>query len=228
MAVAEGSAASTYPARPATVRDFRGVTDGMWAAATGPRTSKKPTKRRMAAAVESALADVIDWLAKHPEDCTSVKALAEALSGEVVDKLTAELEPAGRLARRQQVAHHFWCSLLAAFAQTMKAVDQVPDAVVKILLQHKESSAWAGIPDAAIKVAVHAAWRAIKNLPVLGGYDHLLRTVRILAVAICPAPESHKEVFEYCVKPMYGALLTPIVQDETVRRLERALPPGWI
>ncbi|MFI9508632.1 hypothetical protein [Nocardia sp. NPDC052566] len=226
--MAGGGAASTYPQRPSTTSDFRKATDAAWAVATGPRTSKKPTKRRKAAAVESLFADVVDWMATHPDDLESVRTLAEALAGEVADELSEGLEPGARLARRQLLADHFWCSLLAAFAQVMATVDEVPKAVSKLLLQHKQSTPWAAVPDAVITAAVHLAWKAIKSLPVFEGYDHALFIVRVLAVAICPAPENHREVFEYCVKPFLNDLIKPILQDRTVDMLREALPEGWI
>lgn len=41
----------------------------------------------------ATFADIIDWLANHPEDCTSIEALAAALGDEVVDELMKGLTP---------------------------------------------------------------------------------------------------------------------------------------
>ncbi|MFJ4657969.1 hypothetical protein ACIP5Y_42440 [Nocardia sp. NPDC088792] len=228
MALADGSAAARYPERPSTSGAFRDATNAEWAAATGPRTPKRITKRRRAAATESMFADVADWLATHPDDCRSIQTLAEALAGEVADKLSEGLEEDARLSHRQLLAHHFWCAMLAAFAQTMGTIDKVPDAVADLLTEHKQSTPWKSVPDLAITAAVHLGWKAIKSLPVFDGYDHALFTVRVLAVAICPAPESHRAVFEHCVKPFVGDLIKPILQKSTVEKLEKTLPDGWI
>jgi hypothetical protein len=77
-------------------------------------------------------------------------------------------------------------------------LNDVPEAVIAFLLQRKTSAVSTKVPEVAIRVALHTAWKAINTLPVFTQFAQLLRTVRILGLAICPCPENHRDVFEYC------------------------------
>ena len=74
------------------------------------------------------------------------------------------------------------------------------------------------------RVAAQAAVNALMTLSPARQFDDLLRAMRILAVATCPAPEYHKTVASCCLKPLETFVLSSVTKQE----LTRALPSGWM
>ena len=65
------------------------------------------------------------------------------------------------------------------------------------------------VTSAVVDIVVDRVWSAFKgavigNIPLLSIITHedTLRSLRIIAVFICPAPEDHKEVREHALKPL--------------------------
>jgi len=83
------------------------------------------------------------------------------------------------------------------------------------------------VTSAVVDIVVDRVWSAFKgtmfgNVPLLSVITHeeTLRSLRILAVFICPAPEDHKEVREHALEPLYDDARA-IITAQTKARLAR-------
>jgi hypothetical protein len=54
----------------------------------------------------------------------------------------------------------------------------------------------------AVKLTVAGLKQLISRLALVGQIDDVQRALRILAVLMCPAPEHHRAVVEYCIDPL--------------------------
>lgn len=219
-----------------SLTEYRNRADKRWNRASKPPPKKprrKPTKPQREAATDSAVGDIVDWLASHPTTAQQIEAIAEKLSTEVVAELDRAIGPARRQEQRKTfAAAHFWCDMLAALAKTLnevqeeidKLVGQVPKLVVSALEPQT------AIGQATVKLAVNEAWNQIKEVDFvassLRAYDltEPLRATRMLAIMICPAPENHTAVRKHCLNPLAGEC----VNNVTKQRLKEALPGDWL
>jgi hypothetical protein len=215
--------------------EFRNRVDAKWNKSNAPRKRKRltPTKSARESATDSALADIIDWLARHPTVTDEIQAVADVLGENVVKELDKSFDSAHREQRRRALLDHFWCDLLAAFAHGLATFqhqfDRVPDHIASaIIVARRDHGARSRIDDADVKMATRYAWKLIKTIPfvstALPDVEKPLRAIRMLAVMICPAPEQHREVAKYCLHPLIGEVLTAL----TKQRLEAALLPDWL
>jgi hypothetical protein len=217
-------------------QDFRRRVDGAWNTAHRPppkRRRVKPTNDEKAAATDSAVVDIVDWLAEYPSVTDEVGAIATVLGNGVIDALDQSFDASSRDARHRDLADHFWCDLLAALAQMMhtyqQQVDQIPEhlsnAIIAARACHGHRSS---IDDEVVKLAVLQSWTLIQKIPfvkaALPNVDQPLRVIRILAVLICPAPEDHQEVAQHCLHPLTGELASAV----TKQRLTQFMPDNWM
>ncbi|WAL63802.1 hypothetical protein ORV05_22730 [Amycolatopsis cynarae] len=213
---------------------FRNGIDAKWNKSNASRKQKGQvsTKSAKESATDSGLADIIDWLALHPVVTGQIEAIANVLGRNVVNELDKSLDADHRDQRRRALLDHFWCDLLAAFANVLAVfqhqIDQIPGRIANVIIVRRDHGARLPIDDADIKMAVESAWKLIRTVPfvkvALPDVEEPLRAIQMLAVMICPAPERHGEVVKYCLHPLTGEVLTVL----TKQRLEAALPADWL
>jgi hypothetical protein len=169
----------------------------------------------------------------HPVVADQIEAIANVLGQIVLKELDKSFDSRYRAERRLALLDHFWCDLLAAFAHALAELrhqlDLIPDFVASAIITTRgDHGARSPISDAEIKTAVQCAWNLIKQIPFiskeLSTVDEPLRAIRMLAVMICPARERHREVAQYCLRPLTGEVMTAI----TRQRLTEALPSDWL
>ncbi|MGH3663268.1 MAG: hypothetical protein ACRDTQ_15590 [Micromonosporaceae bacterium] len=170
--------------------------------------------------------DIVDWLSSNPNTAEQIKTVAGKISTEVVDGLDQSFDPAQREQRRRELAtSHFWCDLLATFARVLNSFQQeigkIPDIVAAELVKAIGAER-SQIGTVLVRLAVGAAWKLIKEIPF--ARQHVIRLIQMLAVMICPAPESHRDVVKYCVTPLTGGC----VKDVTKERLKQTMPEEWL
>lgn len=232
--VAHGVQGRLVRAREWTAEDrrrLRADIDAEWGR-NRPRTAKsRPNKKRRAAAAESAIADVVDWLADHPEEINLIEAVGDLLAKDVSEKLERELGKAKWKALKRSLVDHFWCDLLAALAAGLgefkKITDRIPGYVEKMILESRAVEKRSMIDKWFVRLAVRTVWNLIKGLLVSGQFDQLLRAVRILAILMCPAPEDHPGVYRHCIAPLVGEGVANIISDVTQKRLQEIFPEDW-
>ncbi|MEV4889675.1 hypothetical protein AB0K48_09835 [Nonomuraea sp. NPDC055795] len=213
---------------PAARQGERDRNDSDWAATLPPRKRQEPSRRRKAAATDSATVDLVDWLSENPETIEQIQAVGNILSGPVVLQLDETFGGDRPRAVRRKLTDHFWCDLLVAAADAMekfsKALDQIPEYMTAIIVRARDADRRAPLLDGLVALAVRTAWEPIKNMIHTTGVKELQRTCRILSVLICPAPENHKAVRD-------GALL-PLAKEGLLgtskERLEQVFPADWV
>lgn len=211
---------------------FRVRVDEAWADAHRGKTRARPSLRKQAAGTDSAVVDIVDWLAHHRTVVDEVEAIAKILGDEVLQELDRSLDPSHRADRRHAFTDHLWCDLLAGMAQALEAydkqLDRIPDRITALILAARERGSRSAVEDFQVKLAVNEAWKAIQELPfvkaLLPEVEEPLRAIRILAILICPAPEHHHEVIVHCLNPLGSEL----VSEATQERLARVLPSKWL
>jgi hypothetical protein len=169
-------------------------------------------------AIDAAAAEVADWLARNP----SIKDQAGAIAGIVGEQAVRVLSEYGRVTTRHALTLcHFLCGVLADIARAIdefkQQLDKVPDRVISLILGRGGDSV---LSDIAMRVIIRSSWRLINEPPIFGQADTLLRTVRIAAILICPAPEKHAEVARFCLYPLAGE----VISAATLQRLKEVLP----
>ncbi|MGH8904533.1 MAG: hypothetical protein ACRDYA_23335 [Egibacteraceae bacterium] len=163
-------------------------------------------------------------------------AFAKAMTQSIWTEIAAELGDTNRARDiKLQLAHHGWCDLFIGLVQVVKiyqddlnripesAKERVKQAILDSSMQHNRSY----VTSAVVDVVVDRVWQAFKEvmfahlplLSVLDGKD-VLRSLRILAVFTCPAPENHKEVREHALKPL-GDDAKKILTEQTKKRLAK-------
>ncbi|MFD9891510.1 hypothetical protein ACFWY9_19410 [Amycolatopsis sp. NPDC059027] len=175
----------------------------------GP-SSSGDTSRRQASTTESV----------RPSPLDQVEIFAKAMTApDLWAEITAELATAvpDPAEASRQLAHHGWCDLFIGLVQVIekckKFVDQIPEwgkRIVKDAIHNSSiQSLRPAITDAIVDIVVDKVWAAFKGaaitkvplLAVIDG-DEAIRSLRILAVFSCPAPEDHEEVREHALKPL--------------------------
>ncbi|MFI0371248.1 hypothetical protein ACH35V_25575 [Actinomadura sp. 1N219] len=215
--------------------DFRHNAEAAWIKALRERKGKHPTYPMKIAAVDTAAADLIDWLASNRSVTNNVQAIGNALTGEAMSDLATNLGLDGLKKFKAASVNHFWCELLASLACAVKQLEDWRDEVTERLKPIMTASNFsADIEDTAVGSAVEAAWSAISHaLPLgqLSGIGEALWPVRILAILMCKAPERHKNVSKCCLDPIaQGANETvrTTVAQVTKERLTETLPADWL
>ncbi|MFI5905969.1 hypothetical protein [Dactylosporangium sp. NPDC051541] len=173
------------------------------------------------------LANVAEPAVARPTVTEQVEALAEGLARAPWERITAELaDPAGI---GREFADHGWCDLLVGLVRGAEATGRLDDGVRKWMQSALVCSSRAQYRpkvDKAIAdlVAAHV-WKALasalpERYPWLTGRtgERELRSLRVLAVFMCPAPEAHVEVREHALGPAIG-----MVSEPTRERLNQVL-----
>ena len=177
-----------------------------------------------------AIDEIADWLtgvaADPPTTVTAATSQAiDAISGAVASAIVNALNRNGY---RWSDADHVLCDFLAATACAMqKFRDQFQryvEHMVSAILAARRGQKRRVIPESVARVAAQAAVNALTKLSPAREFDDLLRAMRIMAIATCPAPERHKAVASCCLKPMETFVLSSVMRQE----LTRALPRGWM
>jgi hypothetical protein len=135
---------------------------------------------------------------------------------------------------KRELAYHFWCDLFIGLVRVIEtsqhALDKIPEeakeAVKRMILRSSMDAKRSHVTNAVVDVVVDRVWQAFKEAMV--GYvpllsitrEEALRSLRILAVFICPAPEKHKEVREHALKPL-GDDARQIITEQTKAQLEK-------
>jgi hypothetical protein len=149
--------------------------------------------------------------------------------GDLLAAVARDLD--GDHAQRRALADHFFCGLLAELANAIQifgdAFDQAIEEVVSAVMSQRLAENRSPVSGVVVRLAVHAVVAGVKEiisrLALMKDVDKLQRAVRILAILMCPAPEKHRAVVEYCIDP----LEQPIVSEVIRRRLQQSLP-GWL
>ncbi|GAA2140513.1 hypothetical protein [Actinomadura napierensis] len=206
-----------------------------WARESKGRENKKPTYPMKEAAIDTSIADLVDWLAVTISIADKVQALGHSLTGNAMGQLKAELEVDQLEAFKAASVNHFWCELLACLACTIdsfgKLSDQLNERLSRTMIASKYGEA---IPDNVILCAIQATLNAIPAalpLPHPNNVDHVLWPLRILAILMCKAPERHEAVSRCCLDPIAAGtdeLVKSAIADATKERLVQVLPPDWL
>jgi hypothetical protein len=206
---------------------FRARADEAWARASKRKTTT-PSGAKQAAGTDTAVADVVDWLAENRYAIDEVQQIGDALTGTVIGELDQSLGPVTRNRRMKAMTDHFWCDLLAAFAcaisEFKQQIDKIPDRVTSAILESRDTDHRSIVEDIIVRLAVSATWKAIHKLSFFDQLDHLIRATRILGVLICKAPEQHPAVARCCLKPLTGG----VISAATTERLMEIFPPDWL
>lgn len=106
----------------------------------------------------------------------AIRQLAEAISTGLVTEVSDALKAPER---REKVAGHFWCSILAAIC---KAFDDSLDMLQK------------GV-DEGVDTIMDALVDAVREL----GEDTAIKYVRLIGMLVCPDAGAHPAVVRYCI-----------------------------
>ncbi len=206
-----------------------------WTTASKGRENKKPTYPMMEAAIDTSIADLVDWLAKEISITDRVQALGHTLTGNAMERLSNELGADRLKDFKTASVNHFWCELLASLACMVNDLGELSDQLSNGLSQAIISSKYSKtIPDDVATSAVRATLKAITvafPLPHPVSVDHLLWPLRILAILMCKAPERHESVSRCCLDPIAASTdeqVRSAIAETTKERLVRALPSDWL
>lgn len=165
------------------------------------------------------------------------------LAGESWPDIVSELsgDPAEAREISWQLAQHVWCDILVALVRVVenyqevlsRIPDRAKDEVKRMVLDTDRQRVRDLVTAKVVDVVVDRVWKVFfamvaGNVPVLGVLNskELLRSLRILAVFICPAPEKHPEVLTDALRPLAGDA-ERILSEETKTRLGE-LFKDWI
>lgn len=169
-----------------------------------------------------------------PDATQQIEVLAQCMAKATWSDIAAEIAASTPNAAtvRSQLANHFWCDLFVGFARAVEnfqqGVQEIPDSAKELIKQSvrgsSKQSARSAVSDRIINFAVDRAWTAFRTatfgasplLALLTG-DELLRSLRILAVFICPAPERHTEVRIHALKPLAGDARQYLAEETKTR-----------
>lgn len=214
--MADWLAVDADPAHAATrAARTRGVSRG------GPGSGEKPRPRT--------------GRVPHPTTVEQVTTLAAAMAAGTWPDLSADLDATVRSPKsvKKQLACHVWCDLFVGLIEVIedsrRALDQIPaeaKTVIKgAVLGSSKQGLRAEITAEVVDLVVDRVWPTFQaalfaNVPLVSlvTNDEALRSLRILAVFICPAPAEHKEVQIHAVKPL-GEDACDVLTDETKQRL---------
>jgi len=237
----KGALELSYPAMAPARESKRTASEHEWAEASRAVPRTRLTQRKAAAAVDSARADVIDWLSTALTDPPSnvpdavsqiIEELGDAIAAGAPDALDQVLSPDNRANKRSELAEsHLLCSVLAALACTMQEIsddrDKLTREIATRIVTYFIGRKRINLPPLIVKVAAEATVKAvdkiIKNLAAAQHFDNLQRAARILATMMCPAPEKHEDIVRCCLKPLGEPIISEVVQE----RLKAAMP-DWM
>jgi hypothetical protein len=205
-----------------------------WTKATRQGTRPGPTRAKARAAVRGACVGLARWFASdraaaRPAPApASVDDIAEEI-GNLLAKVANQLD--GDHAQRLALADHFFCGLLAELANAIQmaadALDTATEEIVSAIMEERSADNRSPVSRVVTKVAVQAVMAGLKDivsrLALVGHIDRLQRAVRILAILMCPAPDKHRAVVEYCIDPLEQPIITQVIRQ----RLEATMP-GWM
>lgn len=176
-----------------------------------------------------------DDVPPYPSAVEQVEIFAKAMTGTWAE-IAAELGDT-KSARdiKRQLAHHFWCDLFIGLVQVIEtcrhALDRIPesakDLVKRAIRRSSMEAKRSHVTSVVVDAVVDRVWQAFKgamvgHVPLLSiiTREDALRSLRILAVFTCPAPEKHKEVREHALKPL-GDDARGILTAQTKTRLAK-------
>jgi len=176
-------------------------------------------------------------LSSRPSPVDEVELFAKAMTQSAWPEIAAELGDDTEAVKevKRQLAHHGWCDLFVGLIQVVdtygKVLNKIPEwakrRVREAILDSSMQNARSHVTSAVVDIVVDRVWSAFKgamigNIPLLNIITHedALRSLRILAVFICPAPEDHKEVRERALKPL-GDDARNILTAQTKARLAK-------
>ncbi|MDG4824922.1 hypothetical protein O7635_23990 [Asanoa sp. WMMD1127] len=156
---------------------------------------------------------------------------AEAMTKDTWHEIASELDRAARDAAgaRRELADHGWCELFVAMARATetarRAFNSIPDIVKGAILASPSHIERSYVTDAVVVLVVDKVWKGFEaatfaGFPLLDlvTSEEATRALRIMAVFICPAPEKHRDVRRYALKPL-GDDAAKILTDQTKARL---------
>jgi len=161
------------------------------------------------------------------------KTMTSSVWKEIATQLGGDTEAVKEIKR--ELAHHGWCDLFVGLARAIdtygKALDHIPEwikrQVKEAILNSSMQDERSHVTSAVVDILVDRVWSAFKgamlgNVPLLSAItrEETLRSLRILAVFICPAPEDHPEVREHALKPL-GDDIQAMLTAETKARLAK-------
>jgi len=188
----------------------------------GMRTGNERSK-----AMGRAKAELENWLATA---AAGPPGSVSAATGQTVNMVSAQVANAVVDALNRNGYHrtgvdHLVCAVLAAAAHAMQELqDQFDSAgahMVAAILASKGRGHRPMIPGPVATVAAQAAVNALTKLSLVQSFDHLLRAMRIQAVMTCPAPEHHRAVVRYCLRPLEKDILSSTARQELADSLQR-------
>ena len=154
-----------------------------------------------------------------------VDVLGHAIAKPTVNVIDAAVAPARRRDARLQLADHFSCDLFVALAKGVEGfqntLEEVPGRVTDLILRSSNQRRRPLITREIVEVAVKKAWDPVQQ--AIEGALHteeVLRSLRILAVLACPAPDKHRDVRQSGLKPLETEMLT----SATKARLQSVFP----
>lgn len=206
----------------------RDRSDAAWAVTRPPLGRRKPSKKRRAAATDSATVDLVDWLSENPDTIDRIQKIGDALAGPVMQELDERFGGSRPREARRRLTDHFWCDLLVAVGEAIekfsKAMDRIPEHATTVIMQSRMAEGRSVLLEGLVGCAVQAAWQPVKSMIQTTGIEELQRTCRILAVLICPAPEDHKAVQDSALLP----LAKEGMLETSRERLEQVFPADWV
>lgn len=177
----------------------------------------------------------LDDVPPYPSAVEQVEIFAKAMTGTWAE-IAAELGDT-KSARdiKRELAYHGWCDLFIGLVQVIEiyrhALDRIPesakDLVKRAIRRSSMDAKRSHVTSVVVDVVVDRVWQAFKgamvgHVPLLSIItdEDALRSLRILAVFTCPAPEKHKEVREHALKPL-GEDARGILTTQTKARLAK-------
>ena len=195
----------------------------------GPSEVRDRTPDRRRRAMKRAEDEINDWLAGAILNPTSLAA-ATSLAMDQIDDLVGGAVANELTKNGYQVGNgsHNLCDFLAALACAMlkfeKALNRYPEYMVKVIRKSRLHDRRPRIRDEVVLLTAKAALAALMKLPVVQHLKSYRLATQILAVGVCPSPETHEEVVVCCIKP----LDKDIVSEVTKQQLRAVLPRGWM
>ena len=139
-----------------------------------------------------------------------ISAVDTDAAGEIADAITASLKANGWPRRKWR--SHLLCGALAAVA---RAMEEGEDRAQALITQGVTTAlASAGVPAPIAAMGARAAVDALKKLTPYRHWDDVHRGMQLLAVVTCPAVEKHRDVVDYCMRPLVSERLSGMLQQE--------------
>ncbi|MCK9902147.1 hypothetical protein MXD63_18965 [Frankia sp. Cpl3] len=152
-----------------------------------------------------------------------------------IDETSAEsgIQPA---AVRRELASHAWCDLIVGIIKLLEETNGLlgdiekigRDRIVHAMTDSSMQETRTQVNEKVIELMAGRVWSALftavkQAMPPLNVLDNdaLLRTLRILAVFICPAPQKHKEVHIHALRPL-GEDVRGYLTEQTKEHLKEA------